>query len=42
MFTFRTAVDEVVSEVELVKRLVPELALGLRVQDPIANARQRR
>jgi len=35
------AVNQVVGEVE-VKRLVPELALRLRGQDPLANARQRR
>jgi hypothetical protein len=38
----RAAVDEVLGEVELVERLVPELLLGLRVKNPVADARQRR
>jgi hypothetical protein len=38
----QAAIDEMVGEVESVKWLVPEFALGLRARDPIASARQRR
>jgi hypothetical protein len=36
------AVDQLGAQLEIVKGLVPELLLGPRLQDPVADARQRR
>ena len=38
----RLAVDQLGAQLELVERLVPELLLGLRLQDPVADPGQRR
>jgi hypothetical protein len=38
----RAAVDQLGAQLQLVKRLVPELLLGLRLQDPVADPGQRR
>ena len=38
----RPAVDQLGAQLKLVERLVPELLLGLRLQDPVADSGQRR